>query len=79
MIAATKGTPFAIYATLTSRKMTTSTNTPAQYKEFQDVFEKSMQTSCSSIDHTIVPLIFKMELNHHLVQSTIYHRMSSLH
>jgi hypothetical protein len=79
MTVATKGTPFAIYATSTSGKMTTSTNTPVQYKEFQDVFEKNMRTSCSSIDRTIVPLIFKMKLNHHLVQSTIYHRMSSRH
>ena len=32
---------FIIYATLTSRETTTSTNVPTQYKEFQDVFEKN--------------------------------------
>jgi hypothetical protein len=38
--AAKTGTPFAIYATLASREKITSINIPAQYKEFQDVFEK---------------------------------------
>jgi hypothetical protein len=33
-------TPFAIYATPTSEETTTSTNILAQYKEFQDIFEK---------------------------------------
>jgi hypothetical protein len=33
-------TMFIIYAILTSRETTISTNIPAQYKEFQDVFEK---------------------------------------
>jgi hypothetical protein len=40
MRAAKKGTMFAIYATLTSRETTTWTNILAQYKEFQDIFEK---------------------------------------
>jgi hypothetical protein len=34
------GTPFVIYATLIYEETTTSTNILAQYKEFQDVFEK---------------------------------------
>jgi hypothetical protein len=38
--AAKIGTLFAIYTTLTSRETTTSINVLAQYKEFQDVFEK---------------------------------------
>jgi hypothetical protein len=40
MRVAKTGIPFVIYAIPTSRETTTSTNIPAQYKEFQDVFEK---------------------------------------
>jgi hypothetical protein len=40
MRATKTGTPFVIYATPTSEETTTSINIPAQYKEFQDVFEK---------------------------------------
>jgi hypothetical protein len=34
------GSLFVIYATSTCEETTTSTNIPAKYKEFQDVFEK---------------------------------------
>jgi hypothetical protein len=64
--AAKTGTPFAIYPTSTSGETTASINIPAQYKEFQDIFKKKNATSCPSTDRMIVPLIFKMELNHRL-------------
>jgi hypothetical protein len=40
MKATKMGTPFAIYAILTSEETTTLTNDAAQYKEFKNVFEK---------------------------------------
>ncbi len=49
---------------------------PSQYQEFNNVFEKKMQTPCPSINHMIAPIILKKECNLHSNPSTIFHKMN---
>jgi hypothetical protein len=77
MRAAKTGTPFAIYTTPTSGETTTSTNILAQYKEFQDVFEKKNANILPEHQPHNCAIDLQDGTQLLLVQSTIYRRMNS--
>jgi hypothetical protein len=76
MHATKQGTSFAIYAIKIQENSKPCTRIPIQYQDFMNVFEKKMLIYSQSIDHMIVILIYKKELNLHLDQFTIYQKMN---